>query len=169
MIYFARGDGGVGVWNLGGWNNTLHGLDLTGNPERIAGKIEDNRWYDVRIELQGATVKAYLDNQLVQQGQRQPQTALYAIAGRDEKNGEVILDVVNPTSQARTATINLSGADLVATTAKASVLSGAPGDENSVQEPTKVAPREETITGVKANFSHTFPAHSFTVLRLKAR
>lgn len=169
MIYFARGDGGVGVWNLGGWNNTLHGLDLTGNPERIPGKIEENRWYDIRIELQGAAVKAYLDNQLVQQGQRQPQTALYAVAGRDEKNGEVILDVVNPTAEARTTTINLRGVDLVATTAKASVLSGAPRDENSIQEPTKVVPREETINGIKANFTHTFPAHSLTILRLKTR
>lgn len=169
MIHFARGDGGVGVWNLGGWNNTLHGLDLTGNPERIPGKIEPNRWYDVRIELKGATVKAYLDNQLVQQGERKPTTVLYAIAGRDEKNGEVIIDVVNPTGEARAANINLRGVDLVATTGRAIILSGTPGDENSLQAPGKVVPREEVVNNVKANFTHTFPAYSFTVLRLKTK
>lgn len=169
MIYFARGDGGVGVWNLGGWNNTLHGLDITGSPERIPGKIEANRWYDVRIELKGATVKCYLDGQLIQQGERKPTTSLYAIAGRDEKNGEVIIDVVNPTDEARVTNINLRGADLVATTGRAIILSGDLADENSLQSPGKVAPREETVSDVKANFTHTFPANSFTVLRLKTK
>ncbi len=169
MIFFARNDSGVGVWNLGGWNNTLHGLDLTGQAERIPGKIEDNRWYDVRIELKGATVKAYLNGKLVQQGERKPVTSLYAVAGRDEKNGEVILDVVNPTNEACVANINLRGVDLVATMGKALVLSGAPGDENSLQAPGKVVPREENVNDVKANFAHTFPAHSFTILRLKTK
>ena len=168
MIFFARGDGGKGVWNLGGWNNTLHGLDLTGEPARIPGKIEDNRWYDVRIELKGNTVKAYLDNQLIQQGELKPVTALYAVAGRDEKSGDVIIDVVNPTATPMPTNLNLTGLARV-TTAKAIVLSGAPGDENSIQAPTKIAPREEDIALTSPNFTHTFPAHSFTILRLKTK
>ena len=168
MVYFARGDGSLGVWNLGGWNNTLHGLDLNNEPVRIPGKIETNRWYEVRLEIKGNTVKGYLDNQLVQQGERKPIRALYAVAGRDEKSGEVIIDVVNPTSTPLPTNLNLPGTGRVAS-AKAIVLSGAPSDENSIQAPTKIAPREENLPLTAPNFTHTFPAHSFTILRLKTK
>jgi hypothetical protein len=36
----------------------------------VVGKIETNRWYDIKIEVQGPTVKAYLDGKLVQQARR---------------------------------------------------------------------------------------------------
>jgi len=36
----------------------------------VVGKIETNRWYDIRIEVQGPSVKAYLDGKLVQQARR---------------------------------------------------------------------------------------------------
>lgn len=169
MIYFGRGAGGGGVWNIGGWNNTLHGLDLTGNPAQVPGKIETNRWYDIRVELKGNTIKAFLDGQLVQQGTRPSVTALYAVAGRDLKTGETIVDVVNPTSQPMQASLNLNGITRV-TSAKAIVLTGAPGDENSMENPTKVIPREMMLMPSSGpNFAHSFPANSFTVLRLKTQ
>jgi alpha-L-arabinofuranosidase len=49
-------------WNLGGWGNTQHGLELPGmGIERVTGRIETGRWYDIKIELRGPTVKCYLD------------------------------------------------------------------------------------------------------------
>ena len=121
MIYFARGDSSRGIWNIGGWNNTLHGLDLSGQPVQVPGKIETNQWYDVRIELSGATVKAYLNNQLIQQGERKPVTSLYAVAGREENSGDVIIDVVNPTESPLPVNLNLTGLTRV-TSAKAIIL-----------------------------------------------
>jgi alpha-N-arabinofuranosidase len=41
-------------------------------------------------------------------------------------------------------------------------------DENSFAAPAKVAPRESRVQGSASDFRHTFPAHSVTVLRLKA-
>ncbi|MDQ3812901.1 MAG: DUF1080 domain-containing protein, partial [Armatimonadota bacterium] len=55
-------------WNLGGWGNTRHALegpDFSSDP--VPGQIATGRWYDIRIELRGPTVKAYLDGKLVQQ------------------------------------------------------------------------------------------------------
>jgi alpha-L-arabinofuranosidase len=55
-------------WNLGGWNNTQHGIEVPGAPlNRVPGTIETGRWYDIRVELNGPTVRCYLDDKLVQE------------------------------------------------------------------------------------------------------
>jgi hypothetical protein len=59
------------AWNMGGWGNTRHQLQRTvdGTAEDLGngvpGKIESGRWYDIRLELSGDHVKAYLDGKLV--------------------------------------------------------------------------------------------------------
>jgi DNA-directed RNA polymerase subunit RPC12/RpoP len=58
-------------WNLGGWDNTLHAVEncvsgvksTLGN--RIPGKIDTGRWYDIRIELSGPHIRCYLDGAIV--------------------------------------------------------------------------------------------------------
>lgn len=53
-------------WNLGGWGNTRHAVEAPGLfAESVPGKIETGRWYDLKVELSGNTVRAYLDNQLI--------------------------------------------------------------------------------------------------------
>ena len=64
--------------------------------------------------------------------------------------------------------INLAGVRGLANTATAQVLSGLPGDQNSVENPTKIAPVALTLKNVGPNFSHEFPAYSVTVVRFKA-
>lgn len=72
LIYFGWEDENrYSHWNLGGWGNTLHGLDVNdGVFLQKPGHIETGRWYDIRIELKGPEVKAYLDGKLVQQARR---------------------------------------------------------------------------------------------------
>lgn len=63
----------------------------------------------------------------------------------------------------------MKGTGNLAPTATATVLTSAnPEDENSFDEPAKVAPKESTIQNVAPSFRHTFPANSVTVLRLNA-
>jgi Glycosyl hydrolases family 43/F5/8 type C domain/Domain of Unknown Function (DUF1080) len=58
-------------WNVGGWSNEAHGLQSPDLPEeRVAGKIETGRWYDVKLEVMGGSVKAYLDGQLIQSAEK---------------------------------------------------------------------------------------------------
>ncbi|MBW3636044.1 MAG: NPCBM/NEW2 domain-containing protein [Armatimonadetes bacterium] len=58
-------------WNVGGWGNTQHGLEVPEIPlTQVRGKIETGRWCDIRIEVQGPAVKAYLDGKLVQEARR---------------------------------------------------------------------------------------------------
>lgn len=60
-------------WNIGGWGNTRHALEAPGiTSESVNGKIETGRWYDIKLELRGNTIRAYLDNQLVHQATQTP-------------------------------------------------------------------------------------------------
>lgn len=71
ILFGAPGDATKSWWNLGGWDNTQHGLEAPGVASpTVPGKIETGRWYDIKIEVRGPTVKCYLDNKLVQQATR---------------------------------------------------------------------------------------------------
>ncbi len=72
LILFGAPDASTkSWWNLGGWDNTRHALEVPdGASTPMPGKIETGRWYDIKIEVQGSTAKAYLDGKLVQQARR---------------------------------------------------------------------------------------------------
>ncbi len=64
--------------------------------------------------------------------------------------------------------IHLDGVSLVVSEATTTVLSGDLSDVNTVGQADKLKPVETKITVPGKTFSHEFPAHSFTVLRVKA-
>jgi alpha-L-arabinofuranosidase len=155
-------------WNIGGWRNTEHGLQGEGLPERrVRGSIETGRWYDIRIESRANSVKAYLDGKLVQQGDRSPVSTFFAIAGRDKRAGEVVLQMVNPTPKSTAVSIKLNGLRQSAGKAKVITLANASGDaENSLDHPSLVGPRLSEFNGVKPEFTYTVEANSLTTLRI---
>ncbi|HEV3049985.1 MAG TPA: alpha-L-arabinofuranosidase C-terminal domain-containing protein, partial [Longimicrobium sp.] len=169
VLFQSPGDDTTSWWNLGGWRNTLHGVDVPGLPlTRVPGQIETGRWYDIRIELKGQNIKCYLDGKLVQDVTRAAPPALFAVAGRDEDTGETVLKVVNAAGQPLDTAIDLRGAGEGRVRGRAAVLTSAdPHAENSFDAPAKVAPREEAVRATLPEFRHTFPAHSVTVLRLR--
>jgi hypothetical protein len=72
LIGFGMRDAGNFYWlNLGGWNNTRHRMEKTVRGHRspigpeVRGRIETNRWYDIRIEVQGGRIQCHLDGQLL--------------------------------------------------------------------------------------------------------
>jgi alpha-L-arabinofuranosidase len=160
-------DGARCVWNLGGWGNTDHGLELpNAEPVRVPGKIETNRWYDVRIELKGQKIRCYLDGKLIQDVVRQDPPTVFAVAGR--KGGELILKIVNTRAEPQETTINLKGAGTIAPGARAVVLTSSNDqDENSFDAPTRVTPSEEVLNKVAGTFQRTLPGNSVTILRMK--
>ncbi len=74
-------------WNIGGWGNTKHALDhrcnggnvLLGND--VPGRIENDRWYDIRVEVGGQKVRCYLDGKLIHDVKYPVTQPLYAVAG----------------------------------------------------------------------------------------
>jgi alpha-L-arabinofuranosidase len=161
-------------WNLGGWGNVKHALERCehGNKSissnEVQGQIETGRWYDIRIELKGQTIKCYLDNKLSHDVSSPRTNSMYAVASRVDATDEIIIKVVNVSGAAQDTQVELRGLK-VQPAGTATVLTSAnPDDENSIAEPTKVAPVTQPIGSAGATFRHTFPAYSLTILRLKS-
>jgi alpha-L-arabinofuranosidase len=165
-------------WNLGGWGNSRTVLERGENGAKsefgpvATNTIETGRWYDIRVEVQGRSIRCYLDDKLVTEATEgagpQPEP-VYAFASGNPADGQVYLQVVNITSAPRQIEINLQGVTKVADEAAGEVLAGEPSDQNTIAEPEKVAPTAITLQGVGPTFTHEFPAHSVSVLRLNAR
>jgi alpha-L-arabinofuranosidase len=163
-------------WNVGGWGNVRHGIEMaTGGAKHAVGseargRIETGRWYDIRIEVRGPSIRCFLDGKRIHDVTDVSGAGLaplYACAGRDEAAGEIVLKVVNASESAQETDITLAGAK-VEPKGKAIVLTSAsPADENTLDEPMRVAPVEKAIENAGPTFRHAFPPNSLTILRLK--
>ena len=177
IIFHYQDDGNYIWWNLGGWGNTRTAIERfsDGAGHEIGGstpmKIETGRWYDIRIEVAGPKIRCFLDDKLVTEAVDQPAAQpdpIYATASRDLQSGDIIMKIVNFSSADKTLGLNLPGAKDVKSTAQAFTIAGEPDDVNTIDAPTRIAPKAITITGVSDRFTHTFPAHSVTVVRVNA-
>lgn len=176
ILFRVRDDDNWYWWNIGGWGNTRHAVERSlGGAKSIvsnevAGSVETGRWYDIRVEVRGDRIRCYLDGVLVHDFRDVPPSALYAVASRHAQRGELILKVVNVSAEPIETEIHLQGVRNLQPTGKVITLtSDSPEDENSLQNPKKVAPREGTLRGVGSLFRYTFPKHSLTVMVLKER
>jgi len=176
IMFRVRDDNNWLWWNIGGWGNVRHAIEkCTGGAktilgEAVPGSVEVGQWYDIRIELRGPRIRCYLDGQLIHDVQDSAAMPMAAVAGRDTHTGEIILKVVNVSDEAQRTDVALQGAQQIASHGAAIVLtSGTPEDQNSLDEPTKVAPVTTQVGRLGASFRYTFPAHSLTILRVQAQ
>lgn len=177
IMFRVRDKGNWLWWNLGGWGNTRHGIEkcVAGGKSLLVaqdgGKIETGKWYDIRIELENDRIRCYLDNKLIHDvldnGGAAP---IAAVSGLDRRTGEVVVKIANTSADTQDATISLAGLKPGKVPMSATVLTSAsPSDENTLDEPNRVAPR--TTTGVETvpEFKRQIPPYSVTVLRLKVK
>jgi alpha-L-arabinofuranosidase len=170
LIVFGRKNGERYWWNLGGWGNTQHGIEFNQTPvgSPVQGKIERNRWYDVKVQLSGSRIRCYLDGQLIHDAVVPLQQKFFAVAGRDA--GELIIKAINLGSETLPAQLKLADFNLSSKNAQMTVLTSAdPADNNALDHPTKVQPVTTYVNVDDKNFTHEFPPNSLTVLRLKTR
>ena len=172
VMFHVRDDGNFAWWNLGGWGNSRHAIEVASGGgksslgDAVPGKIETGRWYDIRIETKGANIRCYLDDKLVHDATYGQTAPLCAVAGRS--GDEVILKVVNVSGAAQETQFALRGVRKVLPTGTEILLTSAKGqDENSLDEPTKVAPVTRAINDAAASFRRVLPPNSVTILRLK--
>lgn len=171
QIYFHNnGNNGRIRWDIGGYNNSTNEMNIGLKSESMKGAVEPGRWYDVKLEIMGNTVKGYLDGKLVQEVSASNLNTknICASASRDDKSGDIILKVVNAAATPVSSKVDLIGATSLVGTGSAMVLTSAsPLDENTLEQPTKVSPKTEEVKFKGTTISRTFPANSLTVIRLK--
>jgi alpha-L-arabinofuranosidase len=160
-------------WNIGGWANTRSVLERAagsrqGEVAARAGNfsLTTGQTYDVRVEVDGRTIRLYLDDELhLTYTEPAPASTLHQVVTRDVETGELIVKVVN--SSPATAVTDVSVADVtLAGTGTATVMSADPAAVNTKEDPTAVVPVEHTLAGLGNEFTHEFPGNSITFLRL---
>jgi alpha-L-arabinofuranosidase len=94
--------------------------------------------------------------------------SLHASATCEKSSGDIILKVVNASAQALATDIGFSGIARLTGPYRAVVLaSEKPTDENSLANPSRVAPVTLGIDAGESAIRHTFPGNSVTVIRVK--
>ena len=170
QIYFRNRNSSERLrWDLGGFWNSVHFMETGITSVSMKAGIEPDRWYDIKIEILGNSVKGYLDGKLVQEvsDDRLNAQSLCASASRDDSSGEIILKVVNTAIETVTTQIDIRGAAKLSGNGKIIVLtSESPLDENTLENPSKVTPKTEAVKFSANSFSRSFPGNSLTVIRI---
>ena len=162
--------------NIGGWGNTKTGFEKVtkGNSSSVGStasmNIRTNHWYKIRLVMEETVgVTLYIDDVKVltlplselEDGRVQ------AFGGYDEQTGELVVKVVNALERATTATVRLNANGIVPTGTVTTLATSKLSDENTLDNPTRIAPKTTTFNGFAEEFQYTFKPCSFTVLRVK--
>ena len=165
--------------NIGGWGNTTakiqHIVDgISAEVGNVAEQsyvgsvhINDNEWYDVKVDVSDYEIKAYLNGEFIC-SYTKPQNygPVYASSVYDEETGDVIVKVVNTIDSDVNVGINVDGVDSISNVAKTTIMSGDTSLENSLENKSTIVPVEGEITNAGNSFTYAAPADSFSVIRL---
>ncbi len=163
-------------WNIGGWGNVAHGVErcIDGARDettgRVPAKVEAGHWYDIEVSLRGRHVQCRLDGEVVHEFDESPirVRTFEAGVGVDEATGDYIVKLVNFGDAPRAVRVKLDGAGNTELSGKAIVLTSASAqDENSLEAPTTVIPKETPCGPFRAEFVWESAPCSLTILRLK--
>ena len=114
ILWHATDGDNYNWWNIGGWGNTrtqcevatAGGREAYGRESRFT--VETNKWYDLRLEVHGGTMKGYINDKLVTQATDRPEfkgPPVFATATYATGTHEVIVKVVNMGADAVAATL----------------------------------------------------------------
>ncbi|MEU4619916.1 alpha-L-arabinofuranosidase C-terminal domain-containing protein [Actinoplanes sp. NPDC023801] len=160
-------------WNLGGWNNTQGAVEkgITSAKEQILTKpntVTTGQTYDLKVQVRGTKVTLILDGVEWASFDDNGVTEPFAqVVTEDTKSGEIIVKVVNAQDTPAVTKIDLGGRK-VARTAKQTVITGDPGEQNT-RSAEPILPVTSTVGGIGSTFTREFPANSVTFLRIRTR
>jgi len=177
ILWHATDSDNYRWWNLGGWGNTVSRCEVSENGGRepygspAPFTVETGRWYELKLEVNGHSVRGYVEGKLVMEATDapyRPVATAFASASYINASGELIVKVVNTADRPLETEIQLKEAHQVGT-GKVYVLAGDPSAFNSIAKPTNIAPKEEPLTNTATSFTRTFPPYSVTLLRFPAK
>ena len=182
MLMFGYKDSKNYEWyNVGGWSNSQSNVEQAiggGRSQLAANKrftVENDKWYDLQVDVDGDSIKCYIDGKLDFACKTQKSTAMegvYASTTIDDATKTMYVKVVNVGEGFADGTINLSNCS-VNISDKSAVsltrLASADGnDENSLDNPKNIYP---TAGAVKASsptkIDFQVPAFSVNIIKVK--
>lgn len=160
--------------NIGGWTGDMVTLqpmtngrpgDFIGKPGNI--KMNPAQWYDVELVITPEMTRFFIDGKEMVSGAPPIPTRQFCQAGYDELTGELVIKVVNGTEKSYKRCFDIAGANNVMPTGKVITLCGDAEDENTFEQPTKIAPQTSLYGKFGKQFSYEFAPMSFTIMRIK--
>ena len=174
IIIFNYVDKNNYCWlNFGGWTNSQHAIEQISNGGKLLtdskrGHIEAGRWYDVTLQVNGDSVKAWLDNELIFDTvlKHDDTKGIFSSATIDDASGELIVKVVNTGDEATTARLNLK--NFKPTSAYVVRLAANDGmEENTLDTPTAIHPVEQLLSPENGSIPLDVPSYSLNIVRIK--
>ena len=175
LIIFNYVDDKNYCWlNFGGWTNSQHAIEQISNGGKLLtdskrGHIEAGRWYDVTLQVDGDSVKAWLDNELVFDTvlKHDDTKGVFSSATFDDANGELIVKVANTSDAATTAQLRLKSFE--PTSACVIRLAANDGmDENTLDTPTAIHPVEQLLSPENSSILLDVPPYSLNIVRISS-
>jgi alpha-N-arabinofuranosidase len=174
IVVFYNADGYSCQWDVGGWNNTRSAVQILSPGDQVElplknEPIEAGRWYDLSVSLKGNLATCYLDGNLMGTAVLQvpPVPAVHVGAVRNTRTGEVSIRAVNLSDSPFSLRFKILGIHKGKSRVKAWVLSGAPGDQNTIDAPDHIAPRREDWQFTGDTLDRVLPPHSLSVWQVK--
>ena len=164
--------------NYGAAGNAFSAIQDRGVPEgcafkggrSTAGKIENDRWYDLTLIVGRDKAEMFLDGKLVSDARMEFLPSFFATAGYHRKDKAVVLKATNYHRQPLRAEIQLDGVETLGASGQHWVIRADNlTDENTLDLPRRIAPQELPLAGCAERFSVTLPPYSVNVLRIPAR
>jgi alpha-L-arabinofuranosidase len=171
LVFGGTIDGRRVQWNVAGWGNTQSAIQANDAivGRAVRGGIEAGRWYDLRLEIRGRTVRGYLDGQLLNEATYPRVDTVFAIAGRDDARREWVIKALNTGPDAASMTFVLQGARAGSTGQLITLSASDPLAENSFDAPGRIAPSTRRVTGLGPEFTQTLAPYSLNILRIPVR
>jgi alpha-L-arabinofuranosidase len=169
LIVFGHKGGDKYWWNVGGWGNHEHAIEFnqTEVGRHVPGSVESGRWYDLKVQINGRRIQCFLDGKLIHNAVAPASDRFFALGGRDDRNGEMVLKAINVSRTPVSGQVVLSGAPRMAGKARTITLSSDRlSDNNSLEEPARVVPVNGVVETAGDHFSYRFPPNSLTIFRV---
>ena len=176
FVYYGLDERGMNgyVANIAGWNNQTTAFQpiRRGRTNDVLGRskhqtVENDKWYDIRLEVTPMAVTLFVDGEQITVAHPAEQTRHFCQTGFDEQTGELVIKVVNGTEQPYRRSFSIDGCAGILPTGKIITLSGIATEENSFDQPTKIAPQTALFGHFDKQFSYDFAPMSFTIMRIK--
>ena len=166
-------------WNIGGWGNTMTGLQRMENGAKsdlIPGTmsdftVENGVTYEISIVVDGVNIKGYIDGELQfdYDAEGDANAESYQVVSTDE-TGDIIIKLVNVTDSDRTFAIDISNAQIKGTTATVNQVAGdSLANDNILGAKEDCIMTEFTVEGISEQFNYTVPQYSATVIRIPTK
>lgn len=178
LFFNASGPDRFLFCNYGAAGNTFSAIQDRGAPEGCAfrggrstrGSVENERWYDLSLEVGNNQARMFLDGKEVSSGSVVHLPSFFANAGYDRKKKTVILKATNYYNHPLQAQVQLDGARKIGSRGQhIAIFSENQYDENTLDEPHRIVPKELPLSGCGPQFTVTLPPYSVNVLRIPAR